>query len=55
MTLNSGFYNNPDLISKAIKIYGKQAIVASLDYGLSSDGQYYVYINSGKDKFQMVS
>ena len=53
VTLNSSFYNNPDLISEAIKIYGKQAIVASLDYGLSSDGKYYVYINSGKDKLNI--
>jgi cyclase len=53
VTINSSFYTNPELISKAIKIYGKQAIVASLDYGLSTDGKYSAYINSGKQNINI--
>ena len=48
VSLNSCFYNKPIEINKAIRTYGKQAIVASIDYKLLKNGEYSVFINGGK-------
>ena len=45
--LNSMFFKDPDLISKASKVYGKQAIVSSIDYKKINDKNL-VFIDKGK-------
>ena len=49
VSLNSCFYNKPEEIRKAIKVYGKQAIVASIDYKLVNNTEYSVFVNGGED------
>ena len=44
--LNSVFSENPEIIAKAIKVYGKQAIIASIDYK-KIGSSYNVFINKG--------
>ena len=48
VAINSHFYLKPELINKASRIYGKQAIVASIDCKIMDSGQYSVFINGGK-------
>ena len=48
--LNSAIFTDKDLIEEAIKIYGSQSIVASLDVKKDLWGNYKVYSNSGKKK-----
>ena len=47
--LNSMFFENPDLISKASKVYGKQAIIGSIDYK-KINNKNFVFVNKGKKK-----
>jgi cyclase len=48
--LNSAIFENKQLIKEAIKIYGSQSIVASLDIKKDIWGNYKIYTNSGKKK-----
>lgn len=48
--LNSAIFENKQLIEEAIKIYGSQSIVASLDIKKDIWGNYKIYTNSGKKK-----
>lgn len=47
ITLNTGAFENPDLISAAAKKYGSQAVVISIDYRLVA-GQPIVFTNFGQ-------
>jgi len=53
VSLNSCFYNNPDEINRAIKVYGKQAIVASIDYKKIDGEKYSVFIKGGKENINI--
>ena len=48
--MNSAIFTDRKLIEEAIKIYGSQSIVASLDVKKDIWGNYKVYSNSGKKK-----
>ncbi|WP_026727831.1 AglZ/HisF2 family acetamidino modification protein [Flavobacterium denitrificans] len=48
--LNSVIFENKELIEEAIKIYGSQSIVASIDVKKDIWGSYKIYSNSGKKK-----
>jgi cyclase len=48
--LNSAIFDNKQLLEEAIKIYGSQSIVASLDIKKDIWGNYRIYTNSGKKK-----
>lgn len=48
--LNSAIFENKQLIEEAIKIYGSQSIVASLDIKKDIWGNYKIYTHSGKKK-----
>lgn len=52
IVLNTSYFNTPDLIKELIKIYGKQSIIASIDYNRNEENNP-VYINSGQDKIQI--
>jgi cyclase len=53
VAINSSFYLEPKFISEAINIYGKQAIVASIDYKLTKNGNYSVFINGGQNNLDI--
>ncbi|MDQ6472059.1 AglZ/HisF2 family acetamidino modification protein [Flavobacterium sp. LHD-80] len=48
--LNSVIFENKELIEEAIKIYGSQSIVASIDVKKDIWGNYKIFSNSGKKK-----
>jgi len=50
--LNTAYFNNEKLIEKLIKIYGKQSIIASIDYNRNEDNNP-IYIKSGQCKLEM--
>jgi len=52
--LNSVIFENQELVKKAVKIYGSQSIVASLDFKKDIWGNYKIYSKNGKKK-QIIS
>lgn len=50
--LNTSYFKNPKLIADLIKLYGRQSIVAAIDYDRNEEGCP-VYIHSGKEKYNM--
>lgn len=48
IAVNSAAFKNPGLIQEAAKIFGKQAIVISIDVLQTKTGKYEVYIENGK-------
>ncbi len=48
ITLNTGAFENPSLISEAAKKFGSQAVVISIDYKII-DGQPIVFTNFGQN------
>lgn len=53
VVLNSALKNNLNLIEDLSKLYGSQAIVASIDFKSNFFGNKFVYTNSGKTKLNM--
>ena len=49
IVINSSLHNDPGFVSQAIKKYGTQCIVASVDVKKERNGQNSVYINNGAD------
>lgn len=47
--LNSSLFENPNLVSELVKIYGSQSIVASIDYKTKGD----IFINDGSKEIKM--
>ncbi len=47
ITLNTIMYENPGLLKETSKIFGKQAIVGSIDYKFV-EGSYKVFVDGGK-------
>lgn len=50
--LNTSYFKNSILIDKLIKTYGRQSIVASIDYDRNEEGCP-VFINNGQEKYNM--
>ncbi len=50
--LNTDYFKNPKLIEELIKIYGRQSIVASIDYDRNEEG-HPIFVNSGQEKYNM--
>lgn len=47
VSINSGAYNNPQIIYEAARIYGSQCIVSSIDVKKNNNGQYECYSYAG--------
>ncbi len=47
LVLNSAYFLDPDFVREAVKIYGAQSIVASLDYRKEQNGTRQVYFANG--------
>ena len=48
VAINTTSFNHPEIISEAAKIFGSQAIVASIDIGINWKGKKSVFIESGR-------
>ena len=48
--VNTAAYENPELIAEAARMFGRQAIVASMDVGANFLGKYEVRVQCGKKK-----
>lgn len=48
VSINTASVLNPSLIEEGSKIFGDQCILVSIDYMTNADGNYKVFINSGK-------
>lgn len=48
--LNTSAYNNPQLITKAAKVYGNQSIVVSIDVKTNFFKKKHIFVNCGKHK-----
>lgn len=46
--INSASYTNPSLIEEAVKIFGSQCIVGSIDFRMIDKGYFECYSHSGK-------
>lgn len=49
VSFNTGLVTNPNVIKEVSKVFGKQAIVASIDAKREENGQYRVYIKNGRE------
>lgn len=52
IVLNTTYFNNTRLIKELIKVYGRQSIIASIDYNRNEDNSP-VYIKSGQCRLAM--
>lgn len=52
LVLNTSYFTAPSFIEKLIKIYGMQALVASIDFK-KSNTDFDVFINNGSDKIDL--
>jgi imidazole glycerol-phosphate synthase subunit HisF len=50
VSINTAAVKTNDLIFQASEIYGAQCVVVSIDYRKEKNDDYYVWINSGKEK-----
>jgi len=50
VSVNTAAVLNPDLLSKASTMFGREHIVAAIDAKKQEDGRYAVYINGGRKK-----
>ena len=48
ITVNSALFDNPELVKQAVRRYGSQAILASLDVYRLDNGDLSIYKNNGK-------
>lgn len=53
VVVNSSFYSNPSLIPEAVKIFGSQSIVGSIDVKKTLFGGYNVMSQSGQKKVDL--
>lgn len=50
IAINSAAILDPSLITKAADKFGSQCVVVSIDYKKDENGDYFVYVNGGKEK-----
>lgn len=50
VAINTAAVKNPDLITKAAKMFGSQCIVVSIEAGKKEDGSYEAYTDNGREK-----
>src|SRR5450755_852390 len=49
ISVNTAAFKNPALISELARCFGSQCIVLAIDAKKSPDGNYYVYLNGGRN------
>lgn len=50
--LNTSYFKNPKLIKKLTKTYGRQSVVASIDYDRNEE-MGVIFINNGQERYNM--
>ncbi len=54
ISINTSAFKNPSLINSLAKEFGSQCIVLAIDTKKEADGNWYVYLNGGKVKTEML-
>ncbi len=54
ISINTSAFKNPSLIKSLAKEFGSQCIVLAIDTKKEADGNWYVYLNGGKVKTEML-
>jgi len=55
VSVNTAAFRNPELISAMSKEFGSQCVVLAIDTKKESDGKWYVYLNGGRAKTDMLA
>jgi imidazole glycerol-phosphate synthase subunit HisF len=55
ISVNSAAYKNPDLITSMSNEFGNQCVVVAIDTKKETDGKWYVYLNGGRLKTDMLA
>lgn len=55
ISINSAAFKNPDLINLMAKEFGSQCVVLAIDTKKEKDGKWYVYLNGGRVKTEMLA
>jgi len=50
ISINTAAFLNPTIISRFAKNFGSQCVVLAIDTKLEADGNWYVYLNGGRQK-----
>ena len=53
VSVNSGVVENPELVSRAAKMFGAQCVVLSIDYRRDAEGHYTVWTRGGRVRTAM--
>jgi len=54
ISVNTSGYRRPELINELAKEFGSQCVVLAIDTKKEEDGQWYVYLNGGRIKTDML-
>lgn len=54
ISVNTAAFKRPDLIHELASEFGSQCVVLAIDTRLEDDGQWYVYLNGGRTKTDML-
>ena len=54
ISINTSAFNNPSLIKTLAKEFGSQCILLAIDTKKEADGNWYVYLNGGRHKTEML-
>lgn len=54
ISVNTAAFKRPDLIHELANEFGSQCVVLAIDTRLEDDGQWYVYLNGGRTKTDML-
>lgn len=55
ISVNTAAYKNPQLVTDLAKEFGSQCVVLAIDTKQEDDGQWYVYLNGGRTKTDMLT
>lgn len=55
ISVNSAAFKNPDLIASLSNEFGNQCVVVAIDTKKETDGKWYVYLNGGRLKTDMLA
>jgi len=55
VSINTAAFKNPQLISDMAKEFGSQCVVLAIDTKKESDNKWYVYLNGGRTKTDMLA
>jgi cyclase len=55
VSVNTAAFRNPELVSAMSNEFGSQCVVLAIDTKKESDGKWYVYLNGGRTKTDMLA